>query len=405
MSVVVTAEKASIWRNRSFSILLISGLLLSVGNKIYELVLPLLIYEITNSSVAMASMRTAELLPNFFFAVFIGVLVDRVNKKKWALWMIGSQVVLLTVMAYLAKSGNQNLQLYYLLGFLLLTFGYGYFNVQVSLTKLSVPPDHLTSVNAKFSFVETFVGIMGPSLSGLILLMSNLYDGLFLTAGVFLISFFFLLQLKIEEAPSPSKKCSFLQDLKEGWISFRLNRVLWMLTLVVMFANCSLIVTNTTVIFFAKEYLKLSSSALGIIFAIAGIGGLLGSLLVNGLRKRFGLGVLLGSSIILNGVAYLGMCIANGIGILIAALLLNGFATTLYSVCVYTFRHEQTPAHLIGRISGITGTLFRVGMPVTMYLSGWMSEWWGTYTVFLASAILNLLIFVVYRRTPLWKMT
>lgn len=95
LTAATTATPASIWKSKTFTMLLISSLLLTIGNKMYEIVLPLIMYEITHSSVSMATMRTAELLPNFFFAVFIGVLVDRVNKKKWVVWMTGAQAFLL----------------------------------------------------------------------------------------------------------------------------------------------------------------------------------------------------------------------------------------------------------------------------------------------------------------------
>ncbi|MDU2243595.1 MAG: MFS transporter, partial [Paenibacillus sp.] len=130
--------------HNSFSILLLGILLVSIGNKIYELVLPLLIYELTHSSVAMTTMRTAELLPNFFFAILIGILVDRVNQKNWALWMVGAQAALLVVLALMFQSGFKSLIVYTIIGFLLMTFNYGFFNVQISLTKQTVSSSRLT---------------------------------------------------------------------------------------------------------------------------------------------------------------------------------------------------------------------------------------------------------------------
>ena len=44
---------SSIWKNRNFVILIFTGFLLSFGGRVYELALPLIIYELTESSVAM----------------------------------------------------------------------------------------------------------------------------------------------------------------------------------------------------------------------------------------------------------------------------------------------------------------------------------------------------------------
>ena len=65
----------SIWKNRNFVILIFTGFLLSFGGRVYELALPLIIYELTQSSVAMGSMRALQFLPILLFGLFIGVFV------------------------------------------------------------------------------------------------------------------------------------------------------------------------------------------------------------------------------------------------------------------------------------------------------------------------------------------
>ncbi|USG67420.1 MFS transporter [Brevibacillus ruminantium] len=402
---VSAAQPTSLWRSRPFTILLISALFLNIGNKVYEIVLPLIIYEITHhSSVAMTTMRTAELLPNLLFAVFIGVFVDRVNKKRWVLWMIGAQVILLLFLVALYRSNVLWLPFYYLIGFLLMTFNYGYFNAQVSLQKLSVPNQLLTSANARFTFVETSVGIMGPVFSSLLLLMSNKSNGFLITALFYLFCMLLFRRFSVSEPQVSHKDSHFWQELREGWVAFRSNRSLWMISLFSVFFNCSSIVVNTAAIFFAINDLSLTSSMVALVFSVSGVGGLLGSLLMPRLRSRLGLGALYGCSAILSSIGYLGLYLTTHLFALTGSLFLIGFAFSVYVTSVYTFRHEQTPSHLMGRISGITGCLFRVGMPFTMYASGWMMLWWGTSSIFLSSIIWNAVLIVLYVCTPLWKL-
>ncbi|MFD2615093.1 MFS transporter [Paenibacillus gansuensis] len=391
-------------RLNSFAILLLSSILLTFGNKIYELVLPLLMYELTHSSVAMAQMRTAELLPNFFFAVFIGVIVDRVNKKTWVISMVGAQAVLLIALVLLVRSGSPYFFLYYLIGFLLMTFNYGYFNAQMSLTKLAVPGQQLTQANAKFSLVDTFFGVMGPALSGLILMLAHLYDGLLMTAAAYLICVLLLFQLRLNQGQDARVTHGTMwEDLREGWKAFRANRLMGTMTLFIMGLNCTMTVVGTTLIFYAKDDLHLSDSLLALVLSVSGVGGLAASLFVGRLRTKFGIGVLFGCSALVNGLSYLGMFASSNVYMLLPALLANGFAMTVYAVCANTFRHEQTPVHLIGRISGITGMLYRVGMPVAMMISGYMIQDLGASSVFIASAAFNLVLFALLLRTALWR--
>lgn len=402
--VKVNEKPSSIWRNQSFLVLLSSTFLLSIANRIYELLLPLILYELTYSSVVVTTMRTAELLPNLLFGIFIGVIVDRVNKKKMALWSIGLQTGLLLCLAYLLKIESSWLPAFYVIGFMLMTCNYGYFNAQIGLVKANIPTEYLNSANAKFSFIETFINVMGPVLSGLILLLPLFYEGVLITACTYFLCLLILSRLSNKtEEPRPVRS-GFFEDLEEGWIAFKQNRALWIMTIFIMLLNSTFTVVQTTILIFAKEDLGLSSAEVAAVISAAGIGGMIGSLFINRLRQTWGLGLMFGVSAIFHAASYLLMYFSENRYTLIIALLISGIATSFYSVCAYTFRLEQTTPELIGRISGITGTFFRIGMPVTVYLSGGAIQKWGSAPIFLVTALLNILIFLVYRVTPLWKL-
>lgn len=402
--IIRTPSRTSTWKNRPLIILLFATFLLSIGNKAYDIVLPLMMYEITHSSVAMASMKTAELLPNFLFGVFIGVIVDRVNKKKWVLWMIGLQAGLLVLLAFMFQEKVTWVYGYYFIGFLLMTWNYGYFNAQISLTKLSVPKDLITSANAKFASIETLISVIGPVLSGLLLLLANLSDGILITAICYTLCLFLLWNLTVKEEKSITKRGNFWKELVEGAIAFKNNRSLWMMSIFIALVNCSTAVIETSVVFLAKDHLHLSSSMIAGILSFSGIGGLLGSFCANHLRKRFGLGAVYGSAVLMSIIPFLILTFFQNIFTIALSQLIFGFSIALDSIMAYSLRLEQTPTHLMGRITGITGTIFRTGMPIVMYISGWMILWWGTSSVFLTAAIWNTVVFSMYYKTHLWKL-
>nr|WP_275581914.1 MFS transporter [Brevibacillus fulvus] len=391
-------------KNQSFSIMLISVLFLTIGSKLYEIILPLMMYELSHSSVIMANMRTAELLPNFFFAILIGVIVDRVDQKRWVIWMIGLQALLLLLFVLLYKMNTQAMYAYYVLGFLLMTLNYGYFNAQVSLVKRIVPSPQLTMANARLSLTETLVSILGPALSGLVLMLPDTSDGIVLTAICYGLCLLLFSQLTLPHQTDSRPRSSFWQEIKEGWLIFCANRSLWMLTGFVIFVNCTSCVVSMTTIYYAKDVLQLSSAMLALALSASGIGGLAAGLLTSKWRSRFGLGKVYGCSVLTYALAYLLLSFsASSLFLFVVALLAIGFATSLHTITVYAFRQEQTPADVMGRIAGITGTLFRFGMPLAMYASGYLIEWYGGSVIFVASAIWNAVIGVVLLKTHLWK--
>ncbi|MFD1737096.1 MFS transporter [Bacillus salitolerans] len=395
-------SRPSIWKNVNFIILLLSGSIMTFGSKIYELALPLILYQFTHSAVTMSTMRGIEFLPNLFLAMFIGVFVDRADKKRWTLWSIFLQIILLIILYLSVQYGKPSPILFYICGFLLMTFNYAFINARMSIVKQALPTSMLTSANASFNFVHTFIGIMGPALTGLILMLSSLYTGLLITVIAFSISFFILLLLKTEAEQSVQKKEGFWRELKEGWIELYRNKALWLITLAVIFINSTAGMVDTTVIFFAKDVLDLSNAELGLVLSSAGLGGLIGSFFIGKVRNYFGTGAIVTITTLLIGFSYFILFMASSSFILAIGLFFNGLLSTICSVSIWTYRQESTPHHLIGRISGITGSVFKLSMPFAIFSAGWISELINPSHVFMLAFIGNVMIFVCCRFSRLW---
>ncbi|WP_260507672.1 MFS transporter [Brevibacillus agri] len=396
-------QSASLWRNRPFLVLFCTSTLLACGSKVYELALPLILYDITQSPVAMTTMKSIEFLPNLLLAMFIGVWVDRFSKKRWSQWMVFGQMVLLFLLYGLSAAGQAQIMHYYVAGFLLMALHYGFQNARVSMLKQVVPTPLLTSANARFSFMTTFIEIMGPALTGFILLLASLHAGLLITGFAYLLAFVAISFLEKTDTP-PAPKTGFWQELKAGWIELLRNQALWRISLLVIFLNATSGMYDAMIIFFAKDQLRLDTSTLGLVLSAAGLGGLVGSSAVASLRRRFPIGQLMGTTILLLGFSYLLMVFASSTWLLCLSLFLTGLVSTVENVCIWTFRQETTPAHLIGRISGITGSIFKLGIVFSIYGSGFMTVSFGPWAVFLAAAVGNGLIFLLYRKLALWRL-
>jgi len=180
---IALPTKSSIWMHPNFLVLFISGAMITFGNKIYELALPLILYQWTSSSVAMSTMRGIEFLPNLLLAMFIGVLVDRVRKKQWSLWAVLFQVIILFLLYFLSIRSEPSMVIFYIGGFLLMTCNYAVGNARVGMVKHTLPNEMLTSANASFNFITTLIGIMGPALTGLVLVLPRLQDSAATAAG------------------------------------------------------------------------------------------------------------------------------------------------------------------------------------------------------------------------------
>ncbi|MFA0125549.1 MFS transporter, partial [Vibrio sp. 10N.261.48.A2] len=93
----------------------------------------------TQSSEMMGWMRAVEFLPNLLLALFIGVWVDKFNKKQWSQCMLLGQVVVL-VISYIAVRWLSNpLYVLFPCAFLMMAFNYGYHNARIGMMKNVLP--------------------------------------------------------------------------------------------------------------------------------------------------------------------------------------------------------------------------------------------------------------------------
>jgi MFS family permease len=391
---MTASSPASIWKNRNFAILLSTGFLLSFGGRVYELALPLIIYELTQSSVAMGSMRALQFLPILLFGLFIGVFVDRADKKRWMLWSVALQMLLLFGLFAYAQLGPPSHRVFYGAGFLLMMASYGYINARISSVKWALPTTMMTSANAKFTFIQTLMQVMGPAISGAILFLSSLYYGLLITAFMYLGALMVLPRLQLQETPAEPRPPRFWQELREGWQELRANRPLWVLTWFVSFFNATAISFELMIIFHVKDELLWSTAQVGIVLSCAGIGGLTGSLAAERLRAALGLGTCLALSLVVLALTYSLTGISSAAWTVGVAMFCCGFMTTLQNICIWAYRHETTAAPLMGRVSGMTGSIFKIGVPLALLGSGLLADVAGARAVFVLCGVVQVGVFI-----------
>ena len=212
------SKNLTLWKNSNFIYLWFSYIVSNFGYQIYLIVLPLLIYEMTNSAFAMSTMRAIDFLPNLLIGLIIGVIVDRVERK----WLITLTTIvriigLLLIILLMSKNMLEVWHLY-ILGFVLSSAGFTFGNCYHSVMPQIVNPKQLTEANAKTAFSDTLVNLLGPGIAG-ILIATYSFQISFLAYLFCLFAMIILIQLiNIPKKNSVLKenKSTFYQDLKEG---------------------------------------------------------------------------------------------------------------------------------------------------------------------------------------------
>ncbi|MEZ8012307.1 MFS transporter [Vibrio sp. FF59] len=407
----VNKEEAtsSIWKSSSFIVLFSTAFFVAFGTKIYDL--PLLVYELTQSSEMMGWMRAVEFLPNLLLALFIGVWVDKFNKKHWSQCMLLGQVLVL-VISYIAVRWLSN-PLYALFpcAFLMMAFNYGYHNARIGMMKNVLPQYMQNTAIARMSSLYSLLETVGPVLSGGLLLLSALHNVFLLIAVMYVLAFWQLNKLEFKPA-MPVAHQSVISALKEGWLILYANKNMWHITLAVMVINTTGAVFWIQAIYFAKAELALNHMEVGYLIAASGIGGLLGSFTADKVRQRIGLGVLLMVSIALEAVGFIipvlfidgdqasGLLMSSFVGdglfsldgkwVLMGAFMWVSAIGVYSSICIWSYRQEAFDEQHLGRVAGITGSLFKLLMPFGLAASGYLVTVFDVPNIFVLCFIIQL---------------
>ena len=357
----------SLWRHANYRRLFVSTASFSLGTQIYQLAMPLILYELTRSAAAMSTMRAVELLPNLLLAMFIGVWVDRIDRGRWARFAIGGMVVLMGAQALLLGQGAAALPFFYISAFALMTLNYLWAICRMGMIKEILPEHLLLPATGQLTVLNQVFAVLGPALAGG-LLAWRLELGLWVPMAAMLLAAWLLRDLDLP-ARRPDAE-GFWAEWREGWRVLIANRPLWQLTWAVVLINGSQGVVDILFLFRARDHLQLGPAELGLLYGLAGVGGVAGGLLCNRLRKRIGLGRLLGLELGVEALCILVLAWADSMPLLLLGLMLNCFASVLGNVCIWGYRQESTDSRFIGRISGLTGSIFKLLMPITLILSG-----------------------------------
>lgn len=360
----------SLWGYRPFRRLFASTASFTLGTQIYQLGMPLILYELTRSAAAMTTMRAVELMPNLLLAMFIGVWVDRIDRGRWARLAITGMVVLIGAQAFMLQQGALALPFFFVSAFVLMTLNYLYAICRMGMLKEILPPALLLPATAQLTVVSQVFAVLGPALAGG-LMAWKLELGLWIPMAAMLFAAWLLRDLRLEKRRQDSG--GFWTEWRDGWRVLVRNRPLWHMAWLVVLINGSQGVVDVIFLFRARDQLQLGLGELGLLYGLAGVGGVAGGLLCSRLRRRFGLGRLMAMELLLEAACIVLLAWSDALPVLWLALAGSSFGSVIGNVCVWGFRQESTDSQYIGRISGLTGSLFKLLMPATLVLSGALS--------------------------------
>ncbi len=349
-----------------------------IGDWAYSIAIAVWAYR-EGGATAVGLFGVVRYITMAFAAPLLAALADRYPKK---LVMIGADVVraalVFGAVALIALDGPS--LAVYALALATAWTGQAFRPAQAALLpSLATNPQELTGANVVASTIESVGFFLGPAIAGLLLAVADVEIVLAFNAMTFVWSAAMLAGLPRSLRPLPramrssrqppttrmrttTSHAGIVADLTAGFSAITRNPHLRLIT---GLYTAQAMVAGASVVFgvtIALELLDLGESGVGVLDAVLGVGGLIGSVLAMGLARRqrlasdFGVGVVLWSAPLVLIAASPTLVSA------LAAMFLIGVGNSLVDINAYTIIQRMAPANVMGRVFGALESIAIGGM-------------------------------------------
>ena len=337
---------------------------------------PLLAISLTDSTVLISAIGAMVMLPWLLFAIPIGVIVDRVDRRFILAGANATRSAVVGLLALLIATDNDSI--YWLL---FASFVIGVCEVAADTTAQSLIPQILEEKNfekgnSRLQISETVIqGFVGAPLSGFIyaiaISLPFFINSLGLAVAALLalsIPIKYLQDVRKDEAVQEKKK--FVADMKFG-IRYLFNeKVLRRLVVTTASIGVCYSMGTATMVLFIIEELKLPQHLFGVILTIQGIGAIAGAFVAPRLSKKFGRSRVMTFGITSSSVVLLLQGFSPNVYIFVALATFGGFAISQWNILLMATYQTVIPNELYGRIHGTRRTLVWGMMPIGSLLGG-----------------------------------
>ncbi|MGW7316779.1 MFS transporter [Streptomyces sp. NPDC054854] len=405
----MTDRRTTLWRHADFRNLWF-GLTASLfGAKVTAVAIPLIAaVSLSATPFEMGVLVAAEGLPYLFISLFAGVWLDRSAKRPI---LILTDLVRAALLLLLPIGWAGDFLSFPLL--LTVSLAVGACTVvsdigSASYLPLLIDRKDLVSGNSKLELSGSASDIAGNAIGGGLLQVISAPFAVIVNSVTYLVSAVFTALIGHRETKAvpagpaeEAQPADFWREMAEGAKPVLRNRTVRTLVTATLVFNLFTLVSEPVFLIFVTRTLGLEPFFLGLIFASAGAGALVGALVAERASRLLGLGRAMVLSLGIAGLSALLIPVATQLPRTEAALLIvamhfiDSAMVIVYNVNQRSLRSAVTPDHLQGRMNATIRMIVMGVTPVGALAGGFLGGWIGAQQTLVLGAVGVLLSGVV----------
>ncbi|WP_245813982.1 MFS transporter [Rhodococcus marinonascens] len=381
--VALPTKRAGFWgvlAQRDFRLLWMGDAVSGLGNGITTVVLPLIaLLTLSASPFQIGLLASAVWLPWLIVGLPAGAWIDRLPRRPIMIVCHAASASLFTSVSiawWLDVTTYGHLLVVALLtGTATVFFQTAYHSYLPTI----LSKGDLVEGNAKLQGAEAATRVVGPALGGLVIAVFGAAVGLFADALTFVFCLVCMLLIRTREQAKPQSEYeeSLRRQIAIGLRFVARDPYLRPIIIYGTLLNLGLSGYTTIQIIFLVQAVGVSTSVVGGLVAVAGLGGILGSIIARPLGRRFGtarsvvvLQLVTGPFILLTplttpGVGLLLFCV-GGMVVIAGVVSCN--------VVLGSFRQNYCPPKLLGRVVASSMFVLHSTIPFGALLAGFLGD-------------------------------
>ncbi|MHA2008458.1 MAG: MFS transporter [Promethearchaeota archaeon] len=384
---------------KSYLFLWLGQLFSLLGSSIIGFVITWWIADTTGSAIYLSIAACSSSLPMVILTPFMGVFIDRWNRKITIGLTDFLQAFTTFWIILFFIFDMANVLILIMLNTVRAVFQAIHFPTVNAIIPVMIPKKHLSRMNGINYLFTGMIRAIGPVVAATLLLFLLIEQILWVDIGTFIIAIIPLLLITIPAISRDTNKIeknAFIKDMKFGIKTIKKVPALLLLLVLISVINLLNIPFNMLM----PLYVKINHLGLALDFAFVTAmfqAGVIIGAIISSIKKEWkNKEMIILQTIVIGIIGYLittaaprGNFLLIGIGGLIHASMMP-IANTMFLTIIQT----KVPVETQGRVFSITVSLAFSIMPIGMIISGPLSDFFGIYTLFISSLILQTLIFL-----------
>jgi MFS family permease len=358
---------------------------------------------LSGSGLQLGLINACRLLPVFVLSLPAGMLADRLDRRRLLLCLQSGTMILTFVVGALV-SLHGPFPLFALVVAVRASLAAMTLPIRSALLPALVSRESLASAVASQTAVMSLSRIVGPALSGVLLLLVPIETVFWINGASFLAVLWTLLAVKTASAPPPVSPRSGA-GVGEALAYIRGDGTVQSLLLLAVAPMVFGFPYTSMMPLFARDLLRCGPTGLGVLLAVAAAGALAGSaaLSLPGCATRAGRIMVLAT--LLFGMSLLAFTVSRTLPVAVVAIFLAGLTGQAYRTTSRITLQSKAPDQLRGRILSIA-LMDRGFIPVGAVLLGAVADvagaaWAGAV---MGGGCLFVTLAVVARRREIWSL-